>query len=149
VPATCDILKEELDKFKAKTDSLRLEDFFIPKQQTASVMVEKGLAVLELIADVPRYTIMKAHVSNGTRFLRGKHEHTQTEIIINLEGKLHMRINGAELVTISPGEVLVIPPDTPHDPEWYEGDNVQIAILIPRVAWFNEERNVSLGDEHS
>lgn len=84
--------------------------------------------------------MMLAHVYLEKGCIVPKHSHENEQITYILEGSLHFRIgeNGEEEVIVRAGEVLVIPPNVPHQAEALE-DTLDVDIFSPpRQDWLDK-----------
>jgi quercetin dioxygenase-like cupin family protein len=61
--------------------------------------------------------------------LAARHSHPNEQIVMMIEGKLHLTV-GNTSTTMMPGDIVVIPPDVPHEALALE-DTVVLDIFSP------------------
>lgn len=84
--------------------------------------------------------IMLAHVYLKKGCIVPKHSHENEQITYILEGALRFKLgeDQKEVVTVSAGEVLHIPPNLPHEAEAVE-DTLDVDVFSPpRADWLNK-----------
>lgn len=83
--------------------------------------------------------MMLAHVYLKKGSVVPRHSHDNEQLTYVLEGALRFSIgdDGAEQLTVRAGEVLVIPPNVPHEAEALE-DTLDVDIFCPpRQDWLD------------
>ncbi len=63
---------------------------------------------------VPGYEVIQNRVDVGPEAPFFRHKHPGEEIIYVLEGSLEYHIDGQPPTTLNRGDVLLVPPETPH-----------------------------------
>ncbi|MCE2390886.1 MAG: cupin domain-containing protein [Proteobacteria bacterium] len=66
------------------------------------------------------------------------HRHPHEQVVVVESGRLKMNIAGEE-VALGPGDIRVIPPDTPHDAEVLEDARVMDVFSPPREDFLGDE----------
>ena len=102
----------------------------LPRQRVTDV-IDRRLVVGE--------RMMLAHVYLKKGAVVPRHSHDNEQLTYILEGSLRFSIgeDGAEQVVLRAGEVLVIPPNVPHQAEALE-DTLDVDIFCPpRQDWLD------------
>ena len=66
------------------------------------------------------------------------HRHSNEQVVVVETGRLKMTIDGED-ITLGPGDIRVIPPDTPHDAEVLEDSLVFDLFSPPREDFLGGE----------
>ena len=105
----------------------------LTRATTAETLVSDPASIITLLADSD--TTGGAITANRTRFAAGSfgappHFHeTATEAFFVLDGKLQV-LAGDEIVTLSTGDFLVVPPGMPHAFAPAEGAEADVLVLF-------------------
>jgi len=76
-------------------------------------------------------------------FLKGavapRHSHPHEQIVMMLEGKLRLTVGDADTI-MAPGDIVVIPPDVPHEAQALEDTLVLDIFSPPREDFLRGDR---------
>jgi quercetin dioxygenase-like cupin family protein len=71
--------------------------------------------------------------------LAARHSHPHEQIVVMIEGKLQLTVGNAS-TTMVPGDIVVIPPDVPHEAQALEDTVVLDIFSPPREDFLSGER---------